>query len=122
MNDDEIERMLRFNCPNGCDGQGSYPDMSADGEWEQGQCQWCFEYGIPARGAIESYVTTRVKEAERLARIEELEKVMSGYTWLEWARLKDLRLKDGTKAPLSYIENQIKQLQALTTTTNGKEE
>lgn len=53
-----IERLLRFNCPNGCDGNGSYPEMSADGEWEQGQCQWCFEYGMPARDAIQSLIST----------------------------------------------------------------
>ena len=53
-----IERLLRFNCPNGCDGNGSYPEMSADGEWEQGQCQWCFEYGMPARDAIQSLIRT----------------------------------------------------------------
>lgn len=53
-----IEKIIRFNCPNGCDGNGSYPNMSADGEWEQGQCQWCFEYGMPAREAIQSLIRT----------------------------------------------------------------
>ena len=33
----QIEHLLRFNCPNGCDGQGSYPEMSAEGEE---MCQW----------------------------------------------------------------------------------
>ena len=53
-----IEMLLRFNCPNGCDGNGTYPEMSADGEWEQGQCQWCFEYGMPAREAIRDLIRT----------------------------------------------------------------
>jgi len=53
-----IERLLRFNCPNGCDGNGSYPEMGSDGEWEQGQCQWCFEYGMPARDAIQALIRT----------------------------------------------------------------
>lgn len=53
-----IEKIIRFNCPNGCDGNGSYPEMSADGEWEQRQCQWCFEYGMPARDAIQSLIRT----------------------------------------------------------------
>ena len=53
-----IEKLLRFNCPDGCDGNGSYPEMSADGEWEQGQCQWCFEYGMPARQAIQALIRT----------------------------------------------------------------
>ena len=52
-NTEDVERILRFNCPEGCDGKGSYPEMGADGEWEQGQCQWCFEYGMPAREAIQ---------------------------------------------------------------------
>lgn len=53
-----IERLLRFNCPDGCNGNGSYPEMSSDGEWEQGKCQWCFEYGMPARDAIQSIIRT----------------------------------------------------------------
>ena len=53
-----IERLLRFNCPDGCDGNGSYPEMGSDGDWEQGQCQWCFEYGMPARDAIQSIIHT----------------------------------------------------------------
>ena len=53
-----IERLLRFNCPDGCDGNGSYPERSSDGEWEQGQCQWCFEYGMPARDAIQTLIRT----------------------------------------------------------------
>lgn len=53
-----IDKIIRFNCPIGCDGNGSYPEMSADGEWEQGQCQWCFEYGMPARDAIQSLIRT----------------------------------------------------------------
>ena len=64
-----IERLLRFNCPNGCDGNGSYPDMSADGEWEQGQCQWCFEYGMPARDAIQSLI--RTEKLKLLAEVRE---------------------------------------------------
>ena len=59
-----IERLLRFNCPNGCDGNGSYPEMSADGEWEQGQCQWCFEYGMPARDAIQSLIRNEKLKAQ----------------------------------------------------------
>ena len=59
-----IEKLLRFNCPDGCDGNGSYPEMSADGEWEQGQCQWCFEYGMPAREAIQSIIRTEKLKAQ----------------------------------------------------------
>ena len=62
-----IERLLRFNCPNGCDGNGSYPEMSSDGEWEQGQCQWCFEYGMPARDAIQSLI--RIEKLKLLAEV-----------------------------------------------------
>lgn len=68
-----IERLLRFNCPNGCDGNGSYPEMSADGEWEQGQCQWCFEYGMPARDAIQSLIST-----EKLKLLDEVRERMVG--------------------------------------------
>ena len=64
-----VERLLRFNCPNGCDGNGSYPEMSADGEWEQGQCQWCFEYGMPARDAIQSLI--RTEKLKLLAEVRE---------------------------------------------------
>ena len=56
--DSAIERILRFNCPPGCDGNGSYPEQTADDEWEQGQCQWCFEFGMPARDAIQSLIRT----------------------------------------------------------------
>ena len=66
---EKIERILRFNCPDGCDGNGSYPEMSADGEWEQGQCQWCFEYGMPARDAIQSLI--RTEKLKLLAEVRE---------------------------------------------------
>ena len=66
-----IERLLRFNCPNGCDGNGTYPEMSPDGEWDQGQCQWCFEYGMPARDAIQSLIRT-----EKLKLLDKLDKSM----------------------------------------------
>ena len=65
---EDIERILRFNCPNGCDGNGSYPEMSSDGDWEQGQCQWCFEYGMPAREAIQQEANR-----QKLALLERLE-------------------------------------------------
>ena len=64
-----IDKIIRFNCPIGCDGNGSYPEMSADGEWEQGQCQWCFEYGMPARDAIQSLI--RTEKLKLLAEIRE---------------------------------------------------
>ena len=64
-----IERLLRFNCPDGCDGNGSYPETGSDGEWEQGQCQWCFEYGMPARDAIQSII--RTEKLKLLAEVRE---------------------------------------------------
>ena len=64
-----IERLLMFNCPNGCDGSGTYPEMSSDGEWDQGQCQWCFEYGMPAREAIKSLI--RTEKLKLLAEVRE---------------------------------------------------
>ena len=64
-----IEKIIRFNCPMSCDGNGSYPEMSADGEWEQGQCQWCFEYGMPARDAIQSLI--RTEKLKLLAAVRE---------------------------------------------------
>ena len=64
-----VERLLRFNCPSGCDGNGTYPEMSSDGEWEQGQCQWCFEYGMPARDAIKSLI--RTEKLKLLAEVRE---------------------------------------------------
>ena len=64
-----VERLLRFNCPSGCDGNGSYPEMGSDGEWEQGQCQWCFEYGMPARDAIQSLI--RTEKLKLLAEVRE---------------------------------------------------
>lgn len=68
-NTEDVERILRFNCPEGCDGKGSYPEMGADGEWEQGQCQWCFEYGMPARDAIQSII--RTEKLKLLAEVRE---------------------------------------------------
>lgn len=50
-----IERFLRFNCPNSCDGNGTYTEMDSDGDPEPAQCQWCFEFGMPAREAIKAY-------------------------------------------------------------------
>ena len=64
-----IDKIIRFNCPIGCDGDGSYPEMSADGEWEQGQCQWCFEYGMPAREAIRDII--RTEKLKLLAEVRE---------------------------------------------------
>ena len=64
-----IEKIIKFNCPMGCDGNGSYPEVSADGEWEQGQCQWCFEYGMPARDAIQSII--RTEKLKLLAEVRE---------------------------------------------------
>ena len=64
-----IERVLRFNCPSDCDGRGSYPEQTADEEWEQGQCQWCFEYGMPARDAIGTLV--RTEKLKLLAEVRE---------------------------------------------------
>lgn len=60
---EEIERILRFNCPYGCDGNGSYPEQTSDDQWEQGQCQWCFEYGLPAKEAIQQLlINQRTKD------------------------------------------------------------
>ena len=64
-----IETITRFNCPMGCDGNGSYPEMSPDGEWELCQCQWCFEYGMPARDAIQSLI--RTEKLKLLAEVRE---------------------------------------------------
>lgn len=58
---EELERILKFNCPIGCDGKGSYPEQTADDEWEQGQCQWCFEYGMSARDAISDLINQQIK-------------------------------------------------------------
>ena len=55
--------------------------------------------------AIEAYVTTRVKEAERLARIDELDKYNDSP--LDW---------------FYYEERRRSELKALTTTTNGNKE
>ena len=68
-----IERLLRFNCPNGCDGNGSIPEMGSDGEWELSQCQWCFEYGMPTRDAIQSLIRT-----EKLKLLDEVRERVIG--------------------------------------------
>ena len=92
-----IERLLRFNCPNGCDGNGSYPEMSADGEWEQGQCQWCFEYGMPARDAIQSLIRT-----EKLKLLAEVRKRVVGAK-------NDLYFKNKIPQTLpEYMDNVVK--------------
>ena len=64
-----IEKIIRFNCPMGCDGNGSYPEMGSDGDWDQGQCQWCFEYGMPAREAIQHLI--RNEKLKLLAEVRE---------------------------------------------------
>jgi len=67
-----------------------------------------------AKQAIEAYVTTRVKEAERLARINELNNELE-------LLLKEYEYSQeyGVKISANRIEQSIK---ALTTTTNGKED
>lgn len=104
-----IENILRFNCPIGCNANGSYPEQTADDKWEQGQCQWCFEYGMPAREAIEAYVTARVKEAERLARIDELVHISAFSSYYP-------------NIPFGHHITVGERLESLTTKTNGKED
>ena len=64
---------------------------------------------------IEAYVTTRVKEAERLARIDELRNGCPRRTSEEvtgnWETIEH-----------RHIQARIAELQALTTTTNGEGE
>jgi hypothetical protein len=80
---------------------------------------------IPLRlpeNAITRYYTLGDEELDQImqliqqqcnqARIDELERAMSGYSWIEWRRLKELKLKDGTKTPLAYIEQRLSELQA----------
>ena len=67
--DSAIERILRFNCPMDCDGNGSCHEMNPDGEWDHSQCQWCFEYGMPARDAIQSLI--RTEKLKLLAEVRE---------------------------------------------------
>ena len=66
-----------------------------------------------AEYAIEAYVTTRVKEAERLARIDELERFTS-----EPRRSADSFHQDVYVIKTARLDQRI---QALTTTANGKE-
>lgn len=67
QSDEAIERILRFNCNEGCDGDGVYLELGMDGEWKQKQCEWCYAIGMPARDAIQAHETE--------ARIDELEKL-----------------------------------------------
>jgi len=75
---------------------------------------------MPAKEAIEAYVTTRVKEAERLARIDE-------QNWLHINgvyTITDGSMLGGDRE--DYVisiskEKREKRLKALTTTTNGKD-
>lgn len=53
MTVEQIERILRFNCPASCDGNGTYAEDDGEGNPEPAQCQWCYEYGMPARAAVE---------------------------------------------------------------------
>jgi len=62
---------------------------------------------------LEAYVTTRVKEAERLARIDELTRVLTANNHPKFVAL-NLR-------PRGQIEIR-ERIKALTTTTNGKGE
>ena len=98
---EEIERMLRFNCPNGCDGQGSYHEMGSDGEWEQEQCQWCFEFGMPARESLTTYLDQQIAEAElntlvdavHIWNVSDSEEVFYGQLFAKYPNLKP-RLDD----------------------------
>ena len=68
---DSIERILRFNCPSSCDGYGTYAEDDGSGNPIPYQCQWCYEYGMPAREAI----TADRKRVALEARISELNKI-----------------------------------------------
>ena len=65
-----------------------------------------------AIATIEAYVTTRVKEAERLARIDELSLITKADKFIDSTHCMDCL---GT----NVVTDRLK---ALTTTTNGKEE
>jgi hypothetical protein len=66
-----------------------------------------FDAKVELREAIEAYVTTRVKEAERLARIDELSALDKSEIANQSMKKMQIRIKG--------------RLEALTTTTNGKE-
>ena len=70
---------------------------------------------------IEAYVTTRVKEAERLARLDEQKRTDGAYKRFH---VKESAEGDYIGAETDWIsgEKRIEQLEALTTTTNGKGE
>ena len=86
--DEQIERILRFNCPSSCDGNGTYAEDDGHGNPEPTQCQWCFEFGMPAREAI--------AQAEKEARIDELETtgidMLLAHTVGEQHKVRDDRL------------------------------
>ena len=111
-----VERLLRFNCPNGCDGNGSYPEMGSDGEWEQGQCQWCFEYGMPARGAIQSLIRTEKLKLLAEAR-ERVGQSMPDIAFLGTSirvkdNIRDNGYYDGVRDSRLSIEEELNKLEA----------
>jgi len=70
---------------------------------------------------IEAYITTRVKGAERLARLDEQKRTDGAYKRFH---VKESAEGDYIGAETDWIsgEKRIEQLEALTTTTNGKAE
>ena len=75
---------------------------------------------------FDAYVTTRVKEAERLARIQERSSVDYELEVLQDLIEEDIAFTDefkhGVRVARREVEENTKELNALTTTTNGKEE
>lgn len=70
--DEAIEKILRFNCSPSCDGNGSYVEDDGYGNPEQAQCQWCFEFGMPAREAMDTYCKQQVEKAVRGEKVKGL--------------------------------------------------
>lgn len=68
---------------------------------------------IPFASRLLAHFAAKQELAELKARRDEVAKAMSGYSWIEWRRLKELKLDDGTKTPLAYIERRLAELDTL---------
>lgn len=73
-----LEKIIRFNCPASCDGRGTYAEDDGYGNPEAAQCQWCCDFGIPARKALASRDQQIALAAQEVNRFEVINHLPDG--------------------------------------------
>ena len=79
-NEDIINEFeVKFKCiTQGCDSNGSIAHQVCEDEWEQEQCQFCFEYLLPIKDFILKYLEAKDQELKRIV------EVISDINFYDW--------------------------------------